>query len=38
MQPNIISNQDTTVLKLLVTSLLRDKPSDPVPYIYNYLF
>lgn len=37
MQSGIISTSDTTVLKQLVTSLLRDKPSDPIPYIYNYL-
>lgn len=33
----IINQQDTSVLKKLVTSLLHEKPNDPVPFIYSFL-
>lgn len=33
----VITNKDTLVLKQLVTNLLREKPTDPVPFIYNFL-
>ncbi len=34
---SIINQQDANVLKKLVTSLLREKPNDPVPFIYSFL-
>lgn len=34
---NVITPKDTLVLKQLVTNLLREKPTDPVPFIYNFL-
>ena len=37
MDSGVITQQDTTILKQMVTSLLREKPSDPVPFIYNFL-
>ena len=32
-----VTDDDRKMLKDLVTSLLREKPSDPVPFIYNFL-
>jgi hypothetical protein len=40
MQPDsaqVLNTTDTTVLKSLVVNLLREKPADPVPFIYNFL-
>jgi hypothetical protein len=34
---NAYQEQARQILVKLVTSLLRDKPRDPVPYIYTYL-
>lgn len=38
MQANsVVGEKDTLMLKQLVTNLLREKPADPVPFIYNFL-
>lgn len=34
---NVITPKDSLVLKQLVTSLLKEKPADTVPFIYNFL-
>ena len=34
---SVITPQDSLVLKQLVTNLLREKPADTVPFIYNFL-
>ena len=34
---NVVTENDTLMLKSLVTNLLREKPTDPVPFIYNFL-
>lgn len=33
----VLGTDDTAVLKQLVVHLLREKPTDPVPFIYNFL-
>jgi len=33
---SVIAEEDTLMLKSLVTNLLREKPRDPVPFIYNF--
>jgi hypothetical protein len=34
---NVIGKEDANVLKSLVTLLLKEKPSDPVAFIYSYI-
>jgi hypothetical protein len=32
-----LSERDRQVVVNLITQLLKDKPSDPVPFMYSYL-